>query len=91
MAVIPDRQRQDIGSRLVRAGLEECRRLGYAAVVVLGHPWYYPRFGFVKSTSFGVRWDTPVSEEVFMALELAAGSLEDGGGVVSYLPEFGSV
>ena len=37
MAVLPARQKQGIGSALVRAGLEECRRIGIAAVVVLGH------------------------------------------------------
>jgi serine/threonine-protein kinase HipA len=46
MAVIPQRQRIGIGSELVRAGLEECRRLGAGAVFVVGHSSYYPRFGF---------------------------------------------
>jgi putative acetyltransferase len=90
MAVRPDRQRQGIGSRLVRAGLQECRRAGYEAVVVLGHAAYYPRFGFRRSAEFGLRYETLVPEEAFMALELRPGCLRDGGGIVSYLPEFGS-
>jgi putative acetyltransferase len=49
MAVMPDRQREGIGSALVRAGLVACRAAGIAAVVVLGHPDYYPRFGFSAS------------------------------------------
>jgi putative acetyltransferase len=52
MAVAPEHQRSGIGSALVRAGLEQCRQLGYQAVVVLGHPEYYPRFGFVPSVRF---------------------------------------
>jgi putative acetyltransferase len=46
MAVRPDRQRQGIGSRLVQNGLAELRSIGCQAVIVLGHPGYYPRFGF---------------------------------------------
>ena len=46
MAVLPSRQRQGIGSRLVEAGLEACRDQGFKMVVVLGHPDFYPRFGF---------------------------------------------
>ena len=54
MAVVPERQRTGIGSRLVRAGLEHCRREGVAAVVVVGHASYYPRFGFVPGYRFGL-------------------------------------
>jgi putative acetyltransferase len=50
MAVLPERQRQRIGSQLVEAGLVECRNAGYDGVVVLGHPTYYPRFGFVPAS-----------------------------------------
>src|SRR5687768_7144715 len=53
MAVIPQRQRMGIGSELVRAGLEECRRSGVAAVFVVGHSWYYPRFGFSPASACG--------------------------------------
>jgi putative acetyltransferase len=54
MAVRPGRQRGGIGSALVRAGLEACRGAGYDVVVVLGHPDFYPRFGFVPSRPVGV-------------------------------------
>ena len=54
MAVMPDRQRLGIGSALhVRAGLDACRRLGHNVVVVLGHPAFYPRFGFVTARPLG--------------------------------------
>lgn len=54
MAVAPERQRQGIGSALVRAGLDQCGQMGFVAVVVLGHPEYYPRFGFRPSSEFGI-------------------------------------
>src|SRR5262245_5395759 len=54
MAVLPAHQRRGIGSALVRAGLEECRRLGCDAVIVLGHAEYYPRFGFRRASEFGI-------------------------------------
>jgi putative acetyltransferase len=91
MAVLPDRQRRGIGSRLVRAGLDACRHLGYEAVVVVGHPAYYPRFGFSRAGAFGLRFESAeVPDEAFMALELRPGALA-GGGRVLYLPEFSKV
>jgi len=54
MAVTPKLQRKGIGSALVRTGLEKCKRLGFGAIVVLGHPEYYPRFGFAPSARFGI-------------------------------------
>jgi len=47
MSVIPEHQRRGIGSQLVYAVLEECRKIGHEIIVVLGHPTYYPRFGFI--------------------------------------------
>ncbi|HEX8650143.1 MAG TPA: N-acetyltransferase [Pyrinomonadaceae bacterium] len=91
MAVLPELQKQGIGSRLVRRGLDECRKIGHDVVVVLGHPEYYPRFGFVPSTRMGLRCEYPVAEEVFMVVELRAGALAGRTGVVKYHPEFGRV
>jgi putative acetyltransferase len=51
MAVHPDRQRGGLGSALVRAGLESAREFGAHGVLVLGHPAYYPRFGFAAETA----------------------------------------
>jgi len=87
MAVHPTRQRGGIGSALVIRGLEACRRVGYQAVVVVGHPHYYPRFGFRRADGFGLRCQFEVPDEVFMALELQPASLA-GGGEVRYAPEF---
>jgi putative acetyltransferase len=88
MAVLPEFQRQGIGSLLVREGLEALRRAGHAAVVVLGHPAYYPRFGFVPASRFGLRWEFPAPEEAFLACELRPGSLQGGAGIVRYRAEF---
>jgi putative acetyltransferase len=88
MAVVPERQRCGIGSRLAQHCLEECHRTGYQAVVVVGHPEYYPRFGFRRASGFGLRCQFDVPDDVFMALELEPGVLAQGGGEVKYAAEF---
>ncbi|WP_218578576.1 GNAT family N-acetyltransferase [Vineibacter terrae] len=86
MAVRPDRQRQGVGTRLVSAGLSIVQDRGYAAVVVLGHADYYPRFGF--SAALARRLAAPFSGDSFMALELIPGALDGASGAVSYPPAF---
>jgi len=88
MAVLPAYQRQGVGGQLVRAGLEECRNLGQEIVVVLGHPTYYPRFGFAPAGPKGIGCEFEVPEEAFMVLELRKGALAGRGGVVKFQPEF---
>jgi putative acetyltransferase len=90
MAVLPAHQKQGIGSRLVAAGLDECRRVGAGLVVVLGHPEFYPRFGFLPASRLGLRCAWPVPDEVFMALELQP-SAPGAAGLVSYHPAFDRV
>ena len=87
MAVLPDRQRRGIGSSLIHAGLDECRLNGAAAVVVLGHPAFYPKFGFKPASAFGVTSEYDVADDVFMALELQPGALGKGG-TIRYHPAF---
>ena len=91
MAVAPEYQQQGIGSALVRSGLEHCRAAGYKAVIVLGHPRYYPRFGFVPASHFNIRSQYDAPDEAFMALELEPGALGEIGGVVKYHPLFDQV
>jgi len=91
MAVMPGRQRQGIGSALVRAGLAQCRVLGFGAVVVLGHPTYYPRFGFVPASRFGMRCEFEAPDEAFMALALQPDVLHGKNGTIHYLAAFHSV
>ena len=88
MAVLPEFQRHGIGGQLVRAGLDACRRSGYGAIVVVGHPDYYPRFGFVPAHTRGLKYEAPVPDDVFMVLELVPGAIAGPPGVVRYRPEF---
>jgi putative acetyltransferase len=88
MAVLPEYQRQGIGSHLVHAGLDECRRLGHMIVVVLGHPNYYPCFGFVSAKEKGVDCEYDVPPEAWMLLELQEGALAGRKGTVRFQPEF---
>jgi putative acetyltransferase len=88
MAVHPEKQRTGIGSMLVKNGLDECRKLGAGAVIVLGHPEYYPNFGFTPASHFGLDCEYDVPENVFMATELEAGYLNGISGTVSYHPAF---
>lgn len=91
MAVFPNYQRQGIGSMLVQQSLRDCFQLGCRAVVVLGHPTYYPRFGFVRASAKGLRCEYDVPDEVFMVLESENGTLRGVEGTVKYRSEFMSV
>ncbi len=88
MAVNPARQNKGIGTLLARAGIEECRALGAAGLVVLGHPKYYPRFGFSPSANFGIKSKYDGAPEVFMVLELSAEVFAGKAGVISYHSSF---
>jgi putative acetyltransferase len=91
MAVLPEFQGRGLGSGLVREGLEECLRRGHEVVFLLGHPEYYPRFGFEPTRPRGITCEYPVPEEVFMLKELREGALAGRTGVVKYHEEFGKV
>jgi putative acetyltransferase len=87
MAVLPDYQRQGIGSALVRRGLDVCKEQGHRIVVVLGHPHFYQRFRF--SSKLAAQFESPYTgRESFMALELMPGALNDVTGRVQYPPPF---
>lgn len=91
MAVLPEFQRRGVGSQLVHAGLEACRSRGWEAVVVLGHPEFYPRFGFKPMHEFGLTCEFEAPPEVLMALELQPGALGGHNGEVRYHPLFKTV
>jgi putative acetyltransferase len=84
MAVTPERQRAGIGSALARDGLAECRRRGVEAVFVVGHPAYYPRFGFTLASNYGIACEFEIPDEAFMAVELVAGALRGKAGTVFF-------
>ncbi len=89
VGVLPEHQSRGVGSALVRRGLEDCRRAGHRICLVLGHPVYYPRFGF--SADLAARLSSPFhAGEAWMAAELADGALAGVEGWVEYPPPFGA-
>jgi len=88
MSVLPAYQRGGVGSQLVRAGLAACREQGYTAVVVVGHPSFYPRFGFTPAHTYGLHCEFAVPREAFMVAVLDQQVLPQLAGLVRYRPEF---
>ena len=95
LAVLPGYQRSGVGSALVEAGLARAREAGAGAVVVLGHPAYYLRFGFVPASRHGIRCSYmdsgEVPDEAYMILELQPGHLDGLGGCVEYHAAFSAL
>jgi len=87
LSVLPEYQRQGIGGELIRNGLDLLNERGERIVMVLGHPGYYPRFGF--STRAARSLENPFPPEAFMALELVVGALDGIHGKVRYPAAFG--
>jgi putative acetyltransferase len=89
MAVLPERQRRGIGSMLARKGIDMLHESGCPFVIVLGHPEYYPRFGFEPASQRGIacQWEG-VPDEAFMILMLDAGTMDGVSGVAKYREEF---
>jgi predicted N-acetyltransferase YhbS len=81
-------QNQGIGGELIRAGLKRAKELGFKSVIVLGHPEYYPRFGFRKASEWNIKDPFGAPEAAMMATELEKGSLDFGGGIIEYPEEF---
>ena len=91
MAVLPRYQRLGIGSMLVEAGIERLREQGCPFVIVLGHPEYYPRFGFEPASGYGIKSEWDVPDEAFMVLLTDPSKMGGQSGVAKYRPEFGEV
>jgi putative acetyltransferase len=85
IAVRPEFQRQGIGGRMIREGMVRAAALGYRAVVLIGHPTYYPRFGFVPASRYGLTCTFRVPDDVFMAYPLRPDGLDEVRGTVSLL------
>ena len=88
LAVTPDMQERGVGSALVRRGVGDARDLGHRVVIVLGHPEYYPRFGFIPAQPLGITAPFEVRSEAFMVLGLRTDALDGVRGEVEYAPEF---
>ena len=89
MGVLPSHQRQGVGSLLVRHGLDYLRQSGCPFVIVLGHPNYYPRFGFEPASRYKLssQWEG-VPDEAFMVVVFDNKVLPEAGGIVRYRAEF---
>jgi putative acetyltransferase len=91
VSVLPGEQEKGIGSLLIRQGLAACGQMGAKAIVVLGAPEYYRRFGFQSAKEQGLRCEYDGSDESFMVLELVESTLKNCSGIVRYHPEFSIV
>jgi putative acetyltransferase len=88
LAVKPERQKQGIGSALVRVGLAKVREAGWKIAVVLGHPPYYPRFGFKPASEQGISYRERDAGDALQVLELEPGALQSVSGVIDVHPAF---
>jgi putative acetyltransferase len=88
MAVIPDFQKQGIGSKLIKKGMTKAKELGFDSIIVLGHKDYYRIFGFERASKWGIKCPFEVPDEAFMAVELTEKALEGKAGTVEYPEEF---
>jgi putative acetyltransferase len=84
MAVLPAFQGKGVGSLLVQRGLERCRQMGARLVFVLGHPEFYPRFGFVSAAPEGLHFENHKLDPYFFVHELVPGALSEASGDVKY-------
>jgi putative acetyltransferase len=91
MAVLPDHQRQGVGSKLVEAGNRKIKDMGCPFIIVLGHAHFYPRFGFRPASACGVRCDWDVPDDVFMLLVLDEQRIQGLSGLAKYRDEFSTV
>ena len=91
MSVLPEFQRMGIGSKLINEGISRLRTTASPFIVVLGHPDYYPRFGFVPASRYHVSCEWEVPDEVFMILPLNTSALSGVTGLARYREEFKTV
>jgi len=88
IAVIPEYQKQGIGTKLVESGTTECKNQGHSIITLVGHPEYYPRFGFKSAEQNGIEHPFEVPEDVFMVYELVPDALSSVNGVLKYSTPF---
>jgi putative acetyltransferase len=91
MAVLPECQRQGIGSKLIEAGNRKLKDAGCPFIIVVGHADYYPRFGFRPASDHGITCEWDVPDDVFLLLVLDESKMEGVSGFAKYRHEFSSV
>ncbi|SIT24857.1 Predicted N-acetyltransferase YhbS [Chryseobacterium ureilyticum] len=89
VSVKPEFQNQGIGGQLIREGHDIAGKLGYQSVILIGHEKYYPKFGYEKTSNFGISFPFDIPEENGMAIELVPDGLKNRKGIVKYPKEFG--
>jgi len=82
MAVVPSQSHRGIGSELVQAAIKQAKDLGHKAIVVVGHPEFYQRFGFEPASKWGLETNLAVSNELVTGMELDSGCLDGGGNII---------
>jgi putative acetyltransferase len=88
VAVVPEFQKRGVGTALIRAGIKKLKQKGCPFIVVLGHPGYYPRFGFVPGRTQGIRCEWEIPQEAFLILLLDPMARWDIQGTARYCPKF---
>jgi putative acetyltransferase len=91
MSVLPEHQRQGIGSQLVETGNRRLKEAGCPFILLVGHPDFYPRFGFTPASSRGIVCEWEVPDDVFLLLVLDEARMQGVSGLARYRPEFSSV
>jgi len=91
MAVLPEYQRQGIGGNLIETGNQKLREAGCPFIVVVGHPEYYPRFGFEPARGYGMKCEWDVPDSVFMVLVTDRSKMKGVSGLAKYRQEFSDV
>ncbi|CAM2915393.1 N-acetyltransferase [Chryseobacterium flavum] len=90
VSVKPEFQNRGVGAKLIQEGHTIAENLGYSSVILIGHEKYYPRFGYEKTSNFGISFPFEIPEENGMAIELVKDGLKNIKGVVKYPQEFGT-
>lgn len=88
MSVLPEFQNKGIGGKLIKEGLKVAEQLGFTSVIVLGHPEYYPKFGFEKASTWNIKPPFDAPDDAFMAIELVENALIDASGMLEYPQEY---
>jgi putative acetyltransferase len=91
MAVLPEHQRQGIGTKLIEAGNRKIKDAGYPFIIVVGNAEYYPRFGFRPASKYGIKCEWDVPDDVFMVLMLDQAKMQVVSGLAKYRAEFSKV
>lgn len=88
LSVLPEFQKMGVGSALMRYSMKRAKELGYGAILFFGHPEYYPRFGFVQASKYGIETEWQADTPAFMAIELKEGYLKDVTGIYLEAPVY---